>query len=212
MVRMGRDFAIRKQIYCGRLIIQSWHRTRVRGNISEYQHICITPGTDVLDKYLMHRQEREEKVWETMVQLQREKENGAVTAMEIAAKLYPNHSQSLPASVLERKQKQGEDNVLKVLRKFLKDGSARAWARPAQTQINNISSSRHRMPLCHPTYGVNDFRNLPALVQVDVPDYVRYLDRSLLWTANGSCGGFQSAAGASPNDGGNKNEQKMSRL
>lgn len=108
----------------------------------------IEDGTAVIDRYIEHREAREEQTWQA---LQNANKKGPVSAADLAKVLYPQASPS--------RLKQGAiPNVLRVLRKFEKDGSVHVYIPSSTTS---------------------------ELIPVHLPTYVRQLSPSLLWSAKG---------------------------
>eukprot|EP00929_Paragymnodinium_shiwhaense_P074918 TRINITY_DN38317_c0_g1_i2.p1 TRINITY_DN38317_c0_g1~~TRINITY_DN38317_c0_g1_i2.p1 ORF type:complete len:501 (-),score=98.19 TRINITY_DN38317_c0_g1_i2:68-1570(-) len=80
----------------------------------------IADAVDVLSRYIAHRQQRENQVWDILRAMER-----PMHARDIAAELYPD----TPADRLWM----AHDNVEKILRKFVKDGSVSSWLPASET-------------------------------------------------------------------------------
>jgi len=74
----------------------------------------IEDAVDLLDRYMQHREQREEQVWALLSKKQR-----PVPIMEVVEELYPNTGKA--------NLWMARDNVEKLFRKFVRDGAVGAW-------------------------------------------------------------------------------------
>ncbi|CAE7559267.1 Lactb2 [Symbiodinium natans] len=102
----------------------------------------IKDGVEILQRYISHRQKREEQAWRALV-----KRSEPVSIEEIARELYPN-------TPYERMW-MAKSNVEVLFRKFVADGAAAVW----KPEVTYMESSRLRRMRALPSGYVE--RNLP---------------------------------------------------
>jgi glyoxylase-like metal-dependent hydrolase (beta-lactamase superfamily II) len=81
----------------------------------------LEDGVDILERYISHREMREQQVWEALI-----RRSKPVPVMEIVMELYPDTP--------EDRYWMAKDNVEAILRKFYFDGAAGAWTQTSHSE------------------------------------------------------------------------------